>query len=85
MERGWRFLGFHEVLLHLAPTVPASSVDWIGLSQRIESVRFLGFLKACHGRWPAPGRMGEPLQIWDVASGELDLSIPVSYDTGMRR
>ena len=27
-----------------------------------------------------PGRMGE-LQIWDVASGELDLSIPVSYDT----
>ena len=43
--------GFHEVLLHRSD---GSGLQrrLIGLSQRIESVRFSGFLKACHGRWP---------------------------------
>ncbi|MGA0409625.1 MAG: c-type cytochrome domain-containing protein, partial [Limisphaerales bacterium] len=71
--------GFHEVLLHRAD---GSGLHrrLIGLSQRIESVRFSpdGSKLAMAGG--LPGRMGE-LQIWDVASGSLDLSIPVSYDT----
>jgi WD40 repeat protein/mono/diheme cytochrome c family protein len=71
--------GFHEVLLHRAD---GSGLDkrLIGLSQRIESVRFSpdGSKLAVAGG--SPGRMGE-LQIWDVTSGELDLSVPISYDT----
>ena len=71
--------GFHEVLLHKGD---GSGLEkrLIGLSQRIESVRFSpdGHKLAVAGG--SPGRMGE-LQIWDVATGELDLSVPVSYDT----
>lgn len=71
--------GFHEVLLHKSD---GSGLDkrLIGLSQRIESVRFSpdGHKLAVAGG--SPGRMGE-LQIWDVATGALDLSVPVSFDT----
>ena len=72
MARGFRF---HEVLLYRSD---GSGLQrrLIGLSQRIESVRFSPIPQSLP--WPvASRRMGE-LQIWDVASGELDLSIPVS-------
>jgi len=71
--------GFHEVLLHKAD---GSGLEkrLIGLSQRIESVRFSPDATKLAVAGGSPGRMGE-LQIWDVASGELDLSVPVSYDT----
>ena len=71
--------GFHEVLLHRSD---GSGLQrrLIGLSQRIESVRFSPDSSKLAMAGGLPGRMGE-LQIWDVASGELDLSIPVSYDT----
>ncbi|MBP63077.1 MAG: hypothetical protein CMJ62_16275 [Planctomycetaceae bacterium] len=71
--------GFHEVLLH---RTDGSGLEarLIGLSERIESVRFSpdgGRLAVTGGR---PGRMGE-VQIWDVASRELLLSAPFTYDT----
>jgi WD40 repeat protein len=50
------------------------------LSERIESVAFSpdGSLLAVAGGSPA--RMGE-LQVWDVAKRELQLSVPVTFDT----
>ena len=71
--------GFHEVLL-------VNTKDWspagrlIGVSQRIESVRFSpnGSKVAVAGG--LPGRMGE-IQVWDVAKQSLELSLPVTYDT----
>lgn len=71
--------GFHEVLLHKGD---GSGLDkrLIGLSQRIESVRFSPDGRKLAVAGGSPGRMGE-LQIWDVAQGALDLSVPVSFDT----
>ncbi len=71
--------GFHEVLLHKADGSGAVA-RLVGLSERIESVRF-----SPDGKWLAvagglPGRMGE-IQVWDVAKRELKLSKPVGYDT----
>ncbi len=52
----------------------------IGMSERIESVQFSpdGSKLAVAGG--LPGRMGE-VQIWDVASAKLTLSLPVTFDT----
>jgi hypothetical protein len=52
----------------------------VGLSERIQSVRF-----SRDGQWLAaaggnPARMGE-VQIWDVAQRKLALSVPITYDT----
>jgi len=83
---------FHEVVLHATAASDVSleargaSVDaqplarLIGLSERIASVRFSpdGTKLAVTGGSPA--RMGE-VQIWDVASRELELSLPVTFDT----
>jgi WD40 repeat protein len=74
--------GFHEVLLfdadQLQDGTPARRL--IGLSARIESLKFspdATRLAACGGN---PAEFGE-VQIWDVASGELQLSKTVSQDT----
>ncbi|MDA0285103.1 MAG: DUF1549 domain-containing protein, partial [Planctomycetota bacterium] len=71
--------GYNEVLLHHAD---GSSIvaRLIGLSERIESVRFSpdGTQLAVAGG--KPGRMGE-IQVWDVAKRELLLSHAESYDT----
>ncbi len=71
--------GFHEVLLHKSD---GSKIEarLIGISERIQSVRF-----SPDGRWLAaaggdPARMGE-LQIWEVATRKLKISIPTSWDT----
>ncbi len=71
--------GHHEVLVHRAD---GSGIvkRLIGVSDRIESVAFSpdGTRLAVTGG--APARMGE-VQIWDVSTGELQLSVPVTYDT----
>lgn len=71
--------GFHEVLLQKADG-SGKVARLIGLSERIESVRFSpdGSKLAVTGG--LPGRMGE-VQVWDVAKRKLLLSVPVTYDT----
>ena len=71
--------GFHEVLL---VTADGSELvgRLIGLAERIESVRFSPDGKRLCVTGGLPGRMGE-VQLWDVATGTLQLSVPVTYDT----
>lgn len=71
--------GFHEVVILNAQTlVPSKRL--VGLSERIESVRFSpdGLRLAVAGG--SPGRFGE-VQVWEVESGELLLSKQLGYDT----
>jgi WD40 repeat protein len=71
--------GDHEVLLHKADG-SGLVARLIGLSERIESVAFSpdGKLLAVAGG--APGRFGE-VQIWEVATKKLKLSLAVTNDT----
>jgi len=71
--------GFHEVLVWKADgSAPVARL--VGLSERIESVRFSpdGTRLAVTGG--LPGRMGE-VQVWNVAKWKLALSVPVTFDT----
>ena len=71
--------GFHEVLLWKGDGSELLA-RLIGLSERIQSVRFSPDgkrLAACGGR---PAQMGE-VQIWDVEKRTLALSVPVGFDT----
>lgn len=74
--------GFHEVLLHRADAEGQSppAARLIGMSERIASVQFSpdGTKLAVTGGSPA--RLGE-VQIWDVETKALELSLPVTYDT----
>jgi WD40 repeat protein/mono/diheme cytochrome c family protein len=71
--------GFHEILLWKGDGSELVA-RLIGLSERIESLRFSpdGSRLAVTGG--LPGRMGE-LQIWDVAKRKLTLSVPITFDT----
>ncbi len=71
--------GFHETLLHRADG-SGLVARLIGMSERIDSVRFSpdGTKLAVTGG--SPGQMGE-VQIWDVGSQELELSLPMTYDS----
>jgi WD40 repeat protein len=71
--------GYHEVLLHAADGSKLVA-RLIGMSERIEAVKFSpsGRLLAVTGG--SPGRFGE-VQIWDVAKRELLRSVVVTYDT----
>ena len=71
--------GFHEVTVHTADGT-ARVARLIGMSPRIEDVEFSpnGKLLAVTGG--SPSESGE-VQIWDVGTRELKLSLPVSYDT----
>ncbi len=71
--------GFHEVLFW-KPDGSALVSRLVGLSERIESLRFSpdGTKLAVTGG--LPGRMGE-VQVWDVAKRKLVLSAPVTFDT----
>lgn len=74
--------GFSEVLLHRANSDHEDTLvaRLIGVSDRIESVRFSPngkLLAVCGG---SPGTSGE-VQIWDVATHKLVLSLPVTFDT----
>jgi len=71
--------GYHEVLVHKADGSELVG-RLVGLSERIESLKF-----SPDGKWLAvtgglPARMGE-VQVWDVAQRTLKFSIPVTYDT----
>jgi len=83
--------GFHEVLVFEVPAAGAAAaaepaavlvpkLRLVGLSERVERVRFSpdGTRLAVTGGNPA--RMGE-VQVWNVADGTLVRSVPVSYDT----
>jgi len=71
--------GLHEVLLHRAD---GSGIEarLIGLSERIQSVRFSPDGKLLAAAGGQPGRMGE-VQVWDVEKRELKVSAPVGHDT----
>ena len=71
--------GFHEVLL-IDPADGKIQHRLIGLSERVESVRYSpdGKLLAVAGG--TPSQSGE-LQVWNVDNGKLALSVPVGYDT----
>jgi WD40 repeat protein len=71
--------GFHEILL-VDPQSESLSGRLIGLSERIESVRFSpdGTRLAAVGG--TPGRRGE-LQIWNVENRQLEVSAFFTFDT----
>ena len=71
--------GFHEVRLHRSDGSELVA-RLIGLSERIESVRFSPDGQKLAVTGGLPGRTGE-VQIWDVESRELLLSLPITYDT----
>ncbi len=71
--------GFHEVLIHKADG-SGLAARLVGLSERIESVRFSPDGKQIVVGGGLPGRMGE-IQVWDFARKELKLSKPVGFDT----
>ena len=71
--------GFHEVLLLDAET-DAILGRLVGVSERIECVRFSPDGKSLAVSGGLPGRMGE-IQVWDVAKKKLRLSVPVTFDT----
>ena len=71
--------GFHEVLLHHADG-SGLVARLIGLSDRIESIRFSHDGERLAVTGGLPGRTGE-VQVWDVAARQLQLSIPLTHDT----
>lgn len=71
--------GFHEVLLHKADGSGLAG-RLVGMSDRIQSVRFSPDGKQLAVAGGQPGRLGE-IQIWDVEKRKLLVSAPVGYDT----
>ncbi|MDB6057219.1 MAG: domain, G-beta repeat, partial [Verrucomicrobiales bacterium] len=74
--------GFHEVLLFdtSAKGTPKLVAHLIGLSERMQSLRFSPDAKKLAVAGGDPARMGE-IQVWDVEKRKLAMSTPVSYDT----
>ena len=73
--------GFHEVLLHKADGTGLVA-RFIGLSERIESVRFSPRGKKLAVTGGSPAGMGE-LQIWDMAKKNLYMSLPETFDPAL--
>jgi mono/diheme cytochrome c family protein/DNA-binding beta-propeller fold protein YncE len=71
--------GFHEVLLWKADGSELVG-RLIGLSERIQTVRFSPDGKKLVAAGGRPAQMGE-VQIWDVEKRKLVLSTPVGFDT----
>jgi WD40 repeat protein/mono/diheme cytochrome c family protein len=71
--------GFHEVLLWKADGSELVG-RLIGLSPRIESLAFSPDGKKLAATGGLPARMGE-VQVWEVATLKLVLSVPVTFDT----
>jgi WD40 repeat protein/mono/diheme cytochrome c family protein len=71
--------GFHEVLLFKADGSERVA-RLIGLSERVESVRFSPDGKKLAVSGGVPARAGE-IQVWDVEKKALDLSVPATFDT----
>jgi WD40 repeat protein len=71
--------GYHEVLLHKADGTGLEA-RLIGLSERIEAVKFSPDGRQLAVAGGLPGRLGE-IQFWDVAKRKLIRSVPVTHDT----
>ncbi|MCA9134772.1 MAG: WD40 repeat domain-containing protein, partial [Planctomycetales bacterium] len=71
--------GFQEVLLLDAQTQHLER-RLVGLSERIESLSFSPDSRQLAVTGGSPGRCGE-VQVWDVDSGEMQISRQVTYDT----
>ncbi len=71
--------GYHEVLLHKADG-SGIVARLVGVSERVQQVRFSPDGKRLAVSGGNPARMGE-VQIWDVEKKELTLSLPVTFDT----
>ena len=71
--------GFHEVFLVDAASGQRQA-RLVGLSDRINSVRFSPDGKRLAVAGGTPSRAGE-IQVWDVQQRQLQLSLPVTYDT----
>ncbi|HIM23843.1 MAG TPA: hypothetical protein EYM30_06545, partial [Verrucomicrobia bacterium] len=71
--------GYHEVLLHNADG-SGLAARLIGLSERVQKVKFSNDGKKLAVAGGLPARSGE-IQIWNVGSRKLSMSIPVGYDT----
>lgn len=71
--------GYHEVLVHKADG-SGIVARLVGVSERIQQVRFSPDGKKLAVSGGNPARMGE-VQIWDVEKKELTLSLPVTFDT----
>jgi WD40 repeat protein/mono/diheme cytochrome c family protein len=71
--------GFQEVLLWKADG-SALEGRLVGLSERVESVKFSPDGTRLAVTAGSPGRTGE-VQVWDVAKRKLALSVPVTFDT----
>jgi WD40 repeat protein len=75
--------GFHEILLVGVGngTDRTDEADrLIGISERIQSVRFSPDGSKLAAVGGLPGRLGE-VQVWDVAKRKLILSVPFGFDT----
>jgi hypothetical protein len=74
--------GYHEVLLHRADGGELVRLEGrlVGMSERIESAVFSPDGKFLAVTGGSPGRFGE-VQIWDITSKTLALSLFVTYDT----
>src|SRR5690606_15613047 len=71
--------GFHEVILLNSETGQTIS-RLIGMSPRINTVRLSPDGKRVAAIGGTPGVQGE-VQIWDVASSKLEMSLPLTHDT----
>lgn len=71
--------GFHEVIL-LKADGSGQVARLIGLSEQIDTVKFSPDGKKIAVTGGLPERMGE-LQVWDVEKRELELSLPMGFDT----
>src|SRR5262249_54553978 len=71
--------GYHEVLVHNADG-SGLVARLVGTSERIESVAFSPDGKRLAVSGGSPGRFGE-VQVWNVKSKRLKLSLPVTFDT----
>jgi WD40 repeat protein/mono/diheme cytochrome c family protein len=71
--------GFHEILLWKSDGSQLVA-RLIGLSERIQSIRFSPDGKQIAAAAGRPAQMGE-IQIWNVDKRQLTLSVPIGYDT----
>lgn len=76
--------GFHEVLLVEYGTEGTDRTNGtarlIGMSERIQSVKFSPDGSKLAAVGGLPGRLGE-VQVWDVAKRKLIMSVPFGFDT----
>lgn len=71
--------GFHEVLL-VDSASKQTAQRLVGLSERVESLSFSPDSSRLAVTGGSPGRLGE-VQIWEVATGKLQLSQQNGFDT----